>query len=364
MSSIVRRNYIDFLGVRQYETKEATMAQIIPYPFLRHLRAEPNAYVLFYRRGVLTKSGPGLAFWFHSLSVAVAEIPIDNREQSFIFNGRTADFQQVAVQGSITYRITNPETVAKRIDFSIDLGRGTYTKEPLEKLASLITQLAQQFALNYIEQMPLRMVLKEGIELIRKRIKEGLNKDEGLENHGIEVIAVRLSGLSPTAEMEKALQAPTREAIQQEADQAAFARRALAVEKERAIAENELKNQIELARQEEMLIEQRGQNERRRATEEVESKRIMASASAERMRLTSEAKADSIHHITEAKNKAEQERMGIYRDLPVSILLGLAAQELASNLKTIEHLNLSPDALGSMLQNLLIAGTHKLEQEA
>jgi len=51
--------------------------------------------------------------------------------------------------------------------------------------------------------------------------------------------------------MEKAMEAPIRECIQQEADEAAFARRALAVEKERAIKENELKNQIELAKRDE-----------------------------------------------------------------------------------------------------------------
>ena len=40
------------------------------------------------------------------------------------------------------------------------------------------------------------------------------------------------------------------------ADEAAFARRAMAVEKERAIQENELQNRIELAKKEEGLIEQ------------------------------------------------------------------------------------------------------------
>ena len=51
---------------------------------------------------------------------------------------------------------------------------------------------------------------------------------------------MRVAAVAPTSEMEKALQQPTREAIQQDADEATFRRRALAVEKERAIAENEL----------------------------------------------------------------------------------------------------------------------------
>ena len=57
---------------------------------------------------------------------------------------------------------------------------------------------------------------------------------------------------------------PTREAIQQAADEATFQRRAQAVEKERAIQENELQNKIELARREEQLIAQKGQHLRTR----------------------------------------------------------------------------------------------------
>jgi hypothetical protein len=48
----------------------------------------------------------------------------------------------------------------------------------------------------------------------------------------------------------------------------------MAVEKERAIQENELQNRIELAKREELLIGQQGQNERREAQEIVEAQFI------------------------------------------------------------------------------------------
>lgn len=76
------------------------------------------------------------------------------------------------------------------------------------------------------------------------------------------------------------------------------------------------------------------------------------------------AQADGISAIEAACNQAEQEKMNIYRHLPPSVILGLAAQQLATNLHTIEHLNLSPDALGSMLTTLPAAGTRKLEGES
>ena len=77
-------------------------------------------------------------------------------------------------------------------------------------------------------------------------------------------MSVRVSSIKPTADLEKALETKTREKIQQEADEAMFERRALAVQKERAIAENELQNQIELSIREEQLIKQQGQNEKHR----------------------------------------------------------------------------------------------------
>ena len=56
--------------------------------------------------------------------------------------------------------------------------------------------------------------------------------------------------MRPEPDVERALQTPARELVQQEADRATFERRALAVDSERAIAENELANQIELATRE------------------------------------------------------------------------------------------------------------------
>jgi hypothetical protein len=156
---------------------------------------------------------------------------------------------------------------------------------------------------------------------------------------------------------------PAREGIQQQADEATFERRALAVEKERAIQENELQNQIELAKREEQLIAQRGQNERRRTTEEVEAKRVEAEAQASRGRLQAETRAGNIRVVQDAKVEAERARMEIYRALSPQVIMGLAAQELAGKLHSIEHLNVSPELLGPLFTNLVEAGTKRLERE-
>lgn len=337
------------------------MAEIRSFMWLRHLRSEPSMHVLRYRRGRRVQSGRGLSFWFTPMSAAVAEVPMDDRELHFLFHGRSRDFQQVTVQGVASYRVTDAEQLAQRLDFSLDLKRGGWLKLPMEQLEALLTGMAQQQASAHIAAQPVEALLAESLEAIQASIRRGLIGAPALAEMGVGVVDVRVADISPTPELEKALQTPTRESIQQQADEATFQRRALAVEKERAIAENELQNQIELARREENLIEQRGANERRRATEAAEAKRIEVEAQAETTRVNAAARADTIKQVEAAKVDAERDRMDVYRDLPTPVIMGLAAQELAGKLQKIEHLNLSPEMFGPLLQNLMTAGAKRLE---
>ena len=137
------------------------MADITP-PFLRHLRAEPTAHVLSYRRGVLAGDGPGLTFWFRPRHTAVAEVPVDDRELPFLFHARTADFQDLAVQGAVTLRVTDPVRLARRIDFTVDLRTGRWTEAPLEQVAGLVSQLAQQHVIDDLVRRDVRAVLADG----------------------------------------------------------------------------------------------------------------------------------------------------------------------------------------------------------
>jgi len=336
------------------------MANITRFGPWKHLRSEPSFHVMFYRGGKLRKSGRGVSSWFLPLSASIVEIPCEDLDQPFLFHARSSDFQDVTTQGAITYRVEDPELLASRVDFSIDLKSGRYRKKPLERLSEWLTQRAQELAWAYLAQTSVRELLAEGVEAVRERIDEGLVQSPELEDLGLVIVGVSVSSVAPTPELEKALQAPTREAIQQLSDEATFQRRALAVEKERAIQENELQNQIELARREEDLIIQRGQNDKRRTLEEAEAARIAAESTAGVMRLETQAKADGIREVERARVESEAERMAIYRDMPTAAIVGLAAQELAGNLPPIEHLNLSPDLLTPLLSRLIEAGTARL----
>ncbi len=369
------------------------MVQISKFPVLRHLRSEPSRHVLHWSRGSLQRSGRGLSYWFQPLTAAIAEVPCDDRDLTFLVRGRSADFQEMTAQGMLTWRVTDPERVAERVDFSIDLAEGHWIEKPLEQLSDVLTEQVQQLALAALTQLDVRVHLERGIEVVRDGVREGLEGLKVLEELGIEVVSVSISKVAPSAELERALQTPALEAMQQKADQATFERRALAVEKERAIGENELQNRIELAAREANLIDRQGENTRKRAAEEAEANRISveakaeqlrisAEAEAERLRISAEAEAEQLGVTAEAKAQearirsaaeaegivaieqarvgAERERIGIYRDLPSNVMLGLAAREFAGKLRRIEHLNISPDMLSNLFGDLMEAGTKAL----
>lgn len=328
------------------------MADIARYPFVRHLRGTMATHVRLVRNGRVVHAGTGTSFWFRPLSAALSEVPVDDRELPLLFHATTADFQDLTVQATITFRVTDPATAADRIDFSIDPGTGRWRATPFDQLAGLLTETAQQYALDLIASTTLTNALAAGVAPVRAAIAEGLAANGRLADTGIAVIGVRVIAIRPEPEVEKALRTPTRELVQQEADRARFERRAIAVERERAIGENELQTQIELARREELLVTQRGANGRREAEEAAAAGLIATEAEARRTQLLAQARAEGTRVEGLAEGDAEAARIAAYRELPDAVLLGLAVKELAANLPKIDHLVLTPDLLAPVLARL------------
>ena len=328
------------------------MADIRSFPGLRHLRGTPTMYVRHLRRGRLAHEGTGLSFWFRPLTAALSEVPVDDRELPLLFHARTSDYQDVVVQATVTFRVTDPALAATRIDFSIHPDTGAWRVTPLEQVAGLLTETAQQYALELVARTTLTDALVGGVPAVRERVAVGLVSDDRLAETGLAVIGVRVVAVRPEPDVEKALQTPAREQIQQEADRAIFERRAVAVERERTISENELQSRIELARREELLVTQQGANARRQAEEAAAANRIEAEAQAGRELLLAEARASGARAMGEATAAAEAARLAAYRDLSEAMLLGLAAKELAANLGNIDSLVVTPDLLAPVLARL------------
>jgi regulator of protease activity HflC (stomatin/prohibitin superfamily) len=290
------------------------------------------------RNGRTLHEGTAGSFWFRPLGAVISEVPVDDRELPLLFHAQTVDFQDVAVQATVTFRVAEPVVAAQRIDFSVDPDHGRFRSSPLEQVTTILTETAQQYALGIIAALPLTAAITTGLTLVRDGIGSGLREDERLAETGIRVVGARVVAIRPEPQVEQALQTPTRERLQQDADAATFERRANAVERERAISENELQNQIELARREEQLVAQRGANTRLQAQEAAAADEIQSTAQAERTRQQGAAEADS-----------EAARLAAYAGATDSLLMSLALKELAANLPAIDSLVLTPDLLTPLL---------------
>ncbi len=354
------------------------MADIKRYPGVRHLRATPTMHVRHMRKGKVVHDGVAQSFFFRPLTAALSEVPVDDRELPLLFHVPTADFQDLAVQASVTYRIVQPATAATRLDFGVDPATGAWRGRPLDQIAGLLAETAQQHAVALLARQTMREALEGGVAVVCDRITEGLTDDARLADTGIAVVGVRVVALSPEPELARALQTATREQLQQEADKATYERRAMAVERERAIAENELQTKIELARRDELLVTQQGLNERRRAEEaaaaakiavtgEAEADRVVAEAEATRQQLLADAqastqrvlggveadnarvvglaRAESARALGMAEADAEAARLEGYRDLDTPTVFALAVKEVAGQLPDIGTINLTPDLI-------------------
>ncbi|RAS69166.1 SPFH domain/Band 7 family protein [Lentzea atacamensis] len=313
------------------------MADISTYPGLRHLRGAPTVHIRHIRKGRVVHEGTGLSFWFRPRTAVLSEVPVDDRELPMLFHARTQDYQDVTVQLTITYRCTDPGTATARIDFSIDPDTGTWRQDPLSQIANTLTESTQQHALKILATLDLETAIRTGVEKVKQSVSTGLTA----AHIGMEIIDVRVVAIRPDADMEKALQTTIRERVQQDADKATYERRAMAVERERAISENELQNQIELAKREELLVVQRGANALKKAEDHARASRI-----------ADDAKADGIRKLAEAEAAGEKARLDAYKEIPQNVLLALAAKELAGNLPEIGSITLTPDLIQPILQRL------------
>src|SRR5262249_49935530 len=124
------------------------------------------------------------------------------------------------------------------------------------------------------------------------------------------------TALKATPELAKALEAEAREALQQRADQAIYARRAAAVEQERAIKQNELSTVVDLEQRRQELIALQGANAQAQATFEAEALRLQLTP---------------------------------YQALDPRLVLGLAFRDFAANAAKIGNLTITTEILEQLL---------------
>lgn len=328
------------------------MAQIKRYPFASHLRSEASSHIRQYRGGKMRREGRGLSFWFDPHGASIIEVPLADRELTFLVKSQSSDYQDLAVQGTILWRVADAARLSDRVDFALDLKTGKPQGKPEDHIRSVLSGLARQFADDYLKPLGVRAVLEAGLAPMQAALNAGFASDPTAGDMGLEVIAVRVASLAPSSELARALQAPTFEALQQQSDEATFARRALAVEKERAIAENELNNQTELAARKAELIAREDANARAEAEALSAAEKITAEGAAAAKVIAAEAEATRIRAVEQAEAEMEKARMAALAQVHPQALYALAARDFASKLERIDSITVSPDMLAGLMQQV------------
>jgi hypothetical protein len=240
---------------------------------IAYFKSEPTEYILAYSNGKITRQGAGRAFWYWRPSTSITLVPISTIDALFMLNETTGNFQSVTLQGQITYRIIEPQTIAQLLDFTIDPGTRQHRSDDPGKLSQRIVNVVQTHTRNALQRQTLEQALR-GAETLAGTVLARIQEEQALATMGVECMSLFYTAIKATPEMARALEAEYREALQQRADQATYARRADAVEQERKIKQNELSTAVDLEQRRQELVDLQGDNTRKQAAFTSEATRI------------------------------------------------------------------------------------------
>lgn len=280
-----------------------------------HFKAEPTEYILAYTNGRVFRQGAGQSFWYVSHRTSIVQVPVSTIDMSFAFNETTGNFQAITLQGQFTYRITEPQTIARLLDFTIDPRTHEYRAEDPDRLKQRIVNIVQMYTRNELQQLALEDALRSSERLARS-VMAHIQEEQPLAPMGVECLSIFFTSIKPTPEMARALEAEYREALQKRADQAIYSRRAEAVEQERKIKQNELSTEVDLEQRRQELVDLQGANARKKAEFEAEATLIQLTP---------------------------------YQQLDSRILMSLAFRNFAENAQKIGNLTITSEILEQLL---------------
>jgi regulator of protease activity HflC (stomatin/prohibitin superfamily) len=211
---------------------------------VRFMKAPPTTYVLHFANGRVRREGAGLSFFYWAPGATIVTVPVGSADAPFAFQEATADFRSVAIQGQVTYRVTDPRRLAAVLDLSLGPG-GRYRADDYQKLPERIVHTARTLMRAETQRLTLAAALTDASGL-GARVLGALRAADAVVQLGVEILGLSVLAVRPTPESAKALEAEAREALQRRSDEAIHARRNAAVEHERRIKESELQTEMRL----------------------------------------------------------------------------------------------------------------------
>lgn len=332
---------------------------------INYIKFDSMNYVIHYKNGKIKKEGKGLSFFYFSPNSSIVSIPVQSNDFQFVFNETTKDYQEVTLQGQVTYKIDNPKQLAETLDFNVNKKK-QYLKNDYEKIQQRIINEAQTASSSILQGLTLKEALRK-LQDIENGIFSNVQESKTVQMLGLEILSVNVLGVTPNPEMARALEAQTRESLQKEADQAIYERRNFAVEQERIIKESELSTEIAIEEKQKQIVEKKmetdvvkQQNEQKLKEMEMTSNISLEEQKKELIdiQVTNEKKeADVKEYVLNANLKPYKELdwktlMAISNDgNSPSNNIALAFRELAENADKIGNLNITPELLDSIVKS-------------
>ncbi len=305
----------------------------------------PTDYVIHFSQGKVRREGRGLAFFYWKPTSSIVSVPVGSSDLQFVFQLLTSDFQNVTVQGQLTYRVAEPRKVADLLNFTITPA-GQFVSDDPQKLGQRLINEAQTASAAAASQMPMRDALRSS-EQFGNAIIAGLRSSHSVQMLGIEPVRVSVVSVTPTPEMSRALEAEARERLQQEADMAVYARRNNAVAEERKIKESELNTEIAVEEKKRQIRETQTQ-----ADIAIEERRkTLVGLQAENERKSAETKAFALDAMLKPLAGVEWEKLAVLSGASTDarVTIAHAFRELAEKAERIGTLNITPDLLQALL---------------
>lgn len=331
---------------------------------LRFIRVEPTTFVMQYKRGQVIREGTGLSFFYFGPTTSLVLVPVGSVDVPFIYEEVTADFQQVTVQGQITYRVADPRKLAGLMNFTLAPDGKDYSSDDAKNLPQRLINHARVLTSTLLKSLSLRETLSESDKLVTS-LRSGMQGAEVIASLGIEVLGLSILAIKPTPETARALEAEAREQILRQADEAVYARRNAAVEQERAIKENELNTEIAVEQKKRQIREtqmeaEKSVQQKKHELQEAEmaarialeeKNRDLVALSTANAREEADAQAYGIKAVMEAVSQTDPRVLQALASVGMQPgqLIALAFKELAENADRIGQLNVSPDLLSELL---------------
>jgi len=331
---------------------------------INFIKFDSMTYVIKFKNGQVAKEGRGLSFFYYAPTTSISAVPIGSNNLPFIFNETTKDYQTVTIQGQITYKIGNPKQLADVLDFTVN-GNGIYKKDDTEKLNQTIVNEAQTATSSFIHQLGLKEAIRSA-KIIETKITDGLSNSQAIKLLGIEILSINILAIKASPEMARALETETRESLQQEADQAIYARRNFAVEQEKKIKESELNTEIAIEEKNKQIAEKQAESEVQKAESNLKLRemKVQADITIENQRkILLEQKTANQKKEADAQGYVLETTLKPYKEIDWKILtalnnnpdpkfnISLAFRELAENAGKIGNLNISPELLDTLLND-------------